>query len=84
MAISKDAIKNLLKELEKKYPHAINSQEQISAPAINPKELFRVLFFCWEEKFINCTPIEETSSGEVKGFNHIRITSKGILYLIDN
>jgi len=81
MPVSKDSIKNLLEVLERKYPNAIESHKKISAPSINPNELFKLLFFCWEEIFINCTPIEEKTSGEIKGFQHVRITSKGIRFL---
>jgi len=83
MITSTDEIKNLLSFLEKEYPNAIKSHEEISDPSINPNELFRLLYFCWEEEFINCTPIEDKTSGEIIEFQRIRITSKGIRFLRD-
>ena len=80
--ISKDSIKNLLSFLETKYPSQFDSLESLkksAPPNVNPDQLFRLLYFCWEENFIKCSPIEE--SGNVVDFHGIRITSAGIRFL---
>lgn len=80
--MNKDSIKQLLAFLEEKYPNSVADMESLkkaAPPQVNRDQLFRTMFFCWEERFINCTPIEE--SGTVVDFHNIRITSTGIRYL---
>ena len=82
--MSKDSIKHLLAFLEEKYPNSVADTESLkkaAPPQVNKDDLYRILFFCWEERFINCTPVEE--SGRVADFYNIRITSAGIRYLRD-
>jgi hypothetical protein len=82
MPMDKSSILNLLKFLEEKYPSTFSTMEELkkNAPSsVNPEELFRLLYFCWEEKFIGCTT--EVDNKAVAGFNNIRITSTGIRFL---
>jgi len=81
MPMTKSSISNLLVFLEEKYPATISSMEELkksAPPNVNPAELFRLLYFCWEEKFIACTT--EADNSGIVGFNNIRITSTGIRF----
>ena len=81
MPMTKSSISNLLVFLEEKYPGTFSTMEELkkSVPlSVNPDELFRLLYFCWEEKFIACTT--EANNSGVVGFNNIRITSTGIRF----
>jgi hypothetical protein len=83
MPLSKDEIKNILSFLEEKYPatfDSVDSLKKAAPPQVNSNELFRNLYFCWEEHFINATPIKEDARGVVD-FYGIQINSTGIRFL---
>jgi hypothetical protein len=82
MPITKDDIRNLLSFLEEKYPETYDSVESLKnaiPPLVNPNELSKHLFFCYEEGLISCSAIKE--SGRIADFALIRISSKGIRFL---
>lgn len=81
MVISKDTVKNLLEVLERIYPKTSPSIEKLPEHNINPDELFKYIFFCWEEGFINCRTVKIEE--KVEKFLDIRITSTGIRFLRD-
>ena len=78
----KHDIVQLLEFLERKYPGTYASVEAIKKEApiqVNPNILLRNLIFCFEEHFIEASPIK-TEEGIVD-FANIKITSTGIRYL---
>ena len=81
MPMRKDIVLNLLGVLESTYPNTSPTIKNLPEHNINPDELFKYIYFCWEEGFISCQPIEETS--RIVEFQNIRINSKGIRFSRD-
>jgi hypothetical protein len=76
---SEDSLK---KEIELQIQENLKKEILIRTPHIDPENLFKLLFFCWEAELINCTSIEEEAAGVV-GFSNIRINSSGIRFLCE-
>ena len=84
MRFNKGEMVNFLEFLEEKYPNEFETLESFTKsvpPAINKKDILPLVFFFWEGKYINASPIEE--NGKIVDFKYIRINSNGIEYLLN-
>jgi len=77
MAIDNSLVKNILQQLEKKYPLSIESSDNILPEYKNRNEILNHLFHCIKSEWVEATPVKIDQRDIPVEYKFIRLTEQG-------